>query len=266
MGVDSFSLSSLASSHRFPKFSSPEELCYVSLTNRGYQFIHLNKYTVGRVPRIIVALVATLLIGHVGIGIAVAVKIANGGIVTIAGRVADWLCLASYTSATLADILLSGTIIHAVRHSRANHQEKDAYIDVFLLYVINTGLLTGICNAIGTIMVGVKFSNNIRATAFNFVVCRLYANTLLSVLNSRKLLLSRGMEILDGKVLGRNFLARANHLAMAERWNVPESGQHNNEIPIMVNVSAETQTDQSDAIGEKRGKLEPNRRSSTSTD
>ncbi len=41
-------------------------------------------------------------------------------------------------------------------------------------------------------------------------------------LNSRKMFLTRGMEILDGKVLGRNIIARANQLAAAERWDVPQ--------------------------------------------
>lgn len=44
----------------------------------------------------------------------------------------------------------------------------------------------------------------------------------MSSLNSRKLFLSRGMEILDGKSLGRNIIARANELAVAERWDVPQ--------------------------------------------
>lgn len=43
-------------------------------------------------------------------------------------------------------------------------------------------------------------------------------------LNSRRLFISRGMEIFDGnlKSLGRNIIARANELAIAERWDVPQ--------------------------------------------
>ena len=44
-------------------------------------------------------------------------------------------------------------------------------------------------------------------------------------LNSRKLLVSRGIEIFDqGSPLGTNIIARANRLATAERWNVPQVG------------------------------------------
>lgn len=41
-------------------------------------------------------------------------------------------------------------------------------------------------------------------------------------LNSRKMSFTRGMEVLDGKVAGRNIIARANELAAAERWDVPQ--------------------------------------------
>lgn len=41
-------------------------------------------------------------------------------------------------------------------------------------------------------------------------------------LNSRKLFVCRGMEILDGKSFGRGIIARVDHLAAAERWNVPQ--------------------------------------------
>ncbi|OJT15073.1 hypothetical protein TRAPUB_8330 [Trametes pubescens] len=55
-----------------------------------------------------------------------------------------------------------------------------------------------------------------------FEHCKVSGIILLSVLNSRKMFLTRGMEILDGKVLGRNIIARANQLAAAERWDVPQ--------------------------------------------
>lgn len=45
-----------------------------------------------------------------------------------------------------------------------------------------------------------------------------------SSLNSRKMSFTRGMEILDGKVPGRNIIARANQLAAAECWDVPQVG------------------------------------------
>ncbi|KAI0324255.1 hypothetical protein GY45DRAFT_1331733 [Cubamyces sp. BRFM 1775] len=50
-----------------------------------------------------------------------------------------------------------------------------------------------------------------------------YAITLLAVLNSRKLLISRGVAIFDTSdtLFERNIITRANHLAAVERWNVP---------------------------------------------
>ncbi|KAI0667906.1 hypothetical protein C8Q78DRAFT_303757 [Trametes maxima] len=159
-------------------------------------------------------------------------------------------------------MLLSGCIIHAVRRSRANHQRTEPWIDVFLLYVVNTGLLNGIFNAAPAIMVGVNPGDGFKSSAFNSVVCKLYANTLLAVLNSRRLLLSRGMEVLDGKDLGRSILARAGHIAAAERWNVPQAPD-NSSRPILVNITAETEDDCHRVLGTHPGKLEPNRRVST---
>ncbi|KAL1949915.1 hypothetical protein VTO73DRAFT_8796 [Trametes versicolor] len=198
----------------------------------------------GPTHRIIAAIAIILLLAQFGFTVVLAKKI-SGLQGTTAGGVTTWISPVNFGCAALADILLSGCIIRAMRRSRAHGEGKaDSLLDLFMLYVVNTGLLTGIMNVIPGMILALAPSNEMRWTAFNFVTCRLAANTLLSVLNSRKMSFTRGMEVLDGKVAGRNIIARANQLAAAERWDVPQVPDIS-AAPIKVAVQTETETDQS---------------------
>ncbi|EIW57988.1 uncharacterized protein TRAVEDRAFT_29858 [Trametes versicolor FP-101664 SS1] len=157
----------------------------------------------------------------------------------------DWVARIGYGFTALADILLSGCIIRALRRSRARHEQTDTLLDVFMLYVVNSGLLIGLCSTAAFVLT-VADPNELRWASFNIITCRLSANTLLSVLNSRRLFISCGMEIFHGnlKALGRSIIARANELAKAERWDVPQVPD-NSAAQIQVGVKTEVETDSS---------------------
>ncbi|KAI0326035.1 hypothetical protein GY45DRAFT_1437943 [Cubamyces sp. BRFM 1775] len=143
----------------------------------------------------------------------------------------EWLFSASVSSATVADILLAGTIIRGLRRTRATLD--DSSLDGFTLYVVNTGLLTGIFNAIPAILAAC-YPRSFLWAAFNFIPARLYANTLLSVLNSRKFLVGREIKIFGPDPSSRGIIARAGRLATVERWGAPPVPD---QIPAIINIS-----------------------------
>ncbi|KAH9902454.1 hypothetical protein C8Q73DRAFT_785130 [Cubamyces lactineus] len=149
----------------------------------------------------------------------------------------EWLFSASVSSATVADILLAGAIIRGLRRTRATL--NDSPLDAFTLYVVNTGLLTGVFNAIPAILAAC-YPRTFVWAAFNFISARLYANTLLSVLNSRKFLAGREIKIFGSDPSSQGIIARAGHLATVERWGAPQVPDR---VPAVINISVTAEED-----------------------
>ncbi|KAI0358342.1 hypothetical protein OH77DRAFT_1421675 [Trametes cingulata] len=188
--------------------------------------------------RILVAICAVALVVHMGFSVAItALGFRLGGISEFQSHHLDWMFAAATGCAAIADAVLSTAIILAVRQSRANYQRDDGLFEKVMLYVVRSGLLTGVFNCIPS-FVAIPWPRTFIWVGFSFVGARLYATTLLAVLNSRQQCANRGMEIFASAVSGRDIFARANRLAAAERWNAPQLPE---EIPtkITINVSEE---------------------------
>ncbi|TBU44838.1 hypothetical protein BD309DRAFT_979794 [Dichomitus squalens] len=77
--------------------------------------------------------------------------------------------------------------------------------------------------------------------AINIVSLRVYAITLLSVLNSRET--KRSITMFDSGTYGLNLIARAARSAAAETWNVPQMPQNE---PPEINIKVTTELDGAD--------------------
>ncbi|KAI0667861.1 hypothetical protein C8Q78DRAFT_293464 [Trametes maxima] len=174
--------------------------------------------------KILVVFASIALLAHVGFSMGIAANAFEVGSLSGFQGNGDWLFPAVLTSAIIADFLLSAGILHAVRRSRAIHppSQSETTLDSVILYVVNSGILTGVVNTAPTIAAFTLPQTFIWA-GLSFVGTRFYAVTLLSVLNSRNLHASRGMEIFLSGPPGCNSIARANHLVTAERWNAPQA-------------------------------------------
>ncbi|KAI0363657.1 hypothetical protein BV20DRAFT_96836 [Pilatotrama ljubarskyi] len=204
-------------------------------------FFARRAWLLGSKYRVAVSIAIFCLLLHVGFAIGMAVISFQLHTLDRIGPSNRWLFGAALFPASLADVLLAGVIILALRRSHQSYKHVDTWFDAFVLYVVNTGLLTGIFNIIPSILVAINPKNFIWAS-FSFVAARLYANTLLSVLNSRKLLVSRGLEVFGADPLRRNIIARANHLAAVEQWNTPQIPDSTPAV-ISIKVTAETEAD-----------------------
>ncbi|KAH9933643.1 uncharacterized protein BXZ73DRAFT_101027 [Epithele typhae] len=152
------------------------------------------------------------------------------------------LLAVTFGAGALGDTLLSGSLITVLYLSRKKGSGRRTEMGVFetiLVYVVNTGLLHDCLNILSLAVV-LAYPNYLIHASISIVTTRVYANTLLAVLNSRKLLYNRGVEFFEDSG-GRgmtNIIARANRLAEQERWNVP---QVPDDAPSVINIKVTTE-------------------------
>ncbi|KAI9001457.1 hypothetical protein BD414DRAFT_533206 [Trametes punicea] len=127
------------------------------------------------------------------------------------------------------DFLLAGAIIAALFQNRASHA-RFPKIEVGVLYVLNTGLLSGVRQAIAAIL-SMRYLFHLYWAAFGLLAQRMHAITLLSV-QSR-------VKVFNQETFARNILARADQLAAVEQWNVPRVLDDDTPRVINVKVAAE---------------------------
>ncbi|KAJ8481505.1 hypothetical protein ONZ51_g5952 [Trametes cubensis] len=172
----------------------------------------------------------------------------------------------------LADYLLSGTMILALRRIKDQHA-RASRAEVATIYLLNTGsyyVITGEhdMNELRDLRFsyrdaamdghhnGTQYSRRRHRIAphhqeqafvfpyklywapFGLIATKLYGVTLLSVLNSRKQMASQGITIFDG-AYRPNVIARAHRLATLERYNVPQD-ENKDVLPVInVNITEE---------------------------
>ncbi|KAI0667875.1 hypothetical protein C8Q78DRAFT_296927 [Trametes maxima] len=157
-----------------------------------------------------------------------------------------WLISACFGMAAAADVLLTGGLIIVLRRSRTGFKRTDGMIDILIIYAINTGLLIGLFNVLSLILAA-AMPRNLVYVGLNILTAKLYANCFLAVLNSRKRLASRGMDIFDMNSVRMEALARVQHLErleVLEQWNVPQIVEPEPAV-IHVKVTTETVNDDS---------------------
>ncbi|KAG8706910.1 hypothetical protein FRC08_000799 [Ceratobasidium sp. 394] len=95
-----------------------------------------------------------------------------------------WLVAGWLTSAALCDVLIVYMLSTALMTQRTGFGRTDALIDKLLRYTINTGLLTSIIAIVD--LIAFCTMNNLVHLCFNFILGKLYTNTLLATLNARE--------------------------------------------------------------------------------
>ncbi|KAJ3013986.1 hypothetical protein NUW54_g1424 [Trametes sanguinea] len=182
----------------------------------------------------VVATIAVLcLLAGSGLSVALTVKAFQITDMLLFGEQAKVLAILSLALDAIGDCLLVGAIIAALRQRRDSHAIS-SISEVAELYILNTGLLVGILQAIGAIL-AIRYPLKLYYAAHAMVVIRMYGVTLLSVLNSRKLLLSRGIRVFKDE----STFGRAHRLATVERWNVPHNRDDTTPPVMSVKVAAE---------------------------
>ncbi|KAL7278347.1 hypothetical protein ACG7TL_008323 [Trametes sanguinea] len=136
----------------------------------------------------------------------------------------NWLFSAVFGCAVLGDACLTGTLVTALARSRTGSKRTDSLIEVLIIYSINTGLLTSIFGLL-TFIFAIILPGNLIYLGIAVVGVKLYANSVLAVLNARKSLSNRVLHGFEMSSWGQSTargLARDAEAGPLETWNARE--------------------------------------------
>ncbi|KAI0788185.1 hypothetical protein C8Q74DRAFT_663480 [Fomes fomentarius] len=104
-----------------------------------------------------------------------------------------WIIPCSLGTAVVIDAVTTSTLTYYLHQCRTGFKRTDSLIDILMVYTINTGLLTGLLNLAA--MLAATFSpRTLIYYGIDIASSKMYANSLLAVLNARRSLLDRGVE------------------------------------------------------------------------
>ncbi|EKM84424.1 hypothetical protein AGABI1DRAFT_67820 [Agaricus bisporus var. burnettii JB137-S8] len=96
-----------------------------------------------------------------------------------------WLFTLGLALSTVADILIAGFLFFLLKTVRTNDFNLNAIIDALILYAFETGFLTA-AGTVVAMLCWLTMSQNLIFMALHFVIGKLYANSILVTLNTRR--------------------------------------------------------------------------------
>ncbi|KAI0750443.1 hypothetical protein C8Q74DRAFT_1374030 [Fomes fomentarius] len=157
----------------------------------GHYFYARRVWYVGPQYRYLVAVAGLIMLVILGFTISASVE---SFILSIQDfRHVSWMASALFGCVVLVDLLLTGTLITVLLRSRTGFSRTDSTIEVLVIYTINTGLFTSIIGLLGFIF-AIILPGNFIYIGISIVGAKLYANSVLAVLNSRRSLSNRLLE------------------------------------------------------------------------
>ncbi|KAM5539672.1 hypothetical protein V8D89_006781 [Ganoderma adspersum] len=200
-------------------------------------------WLIGPRYRLIIGIAIVVLLTEFGFAISISYKTFTTVLAYDSGG-ARWLISAGLTIAFATDLLFTPTLTVALWRSRRGQPGNSGIGELFSTYVINTGLLHWSLHPIDSIANAAASMTCLTTSPYSLVYgipqmtgSRLYANSLLSALNSRDP--QKAPSIFDSGSYGRNLIQRMNHRAAAETWNVPQIPEEPSVIHINVTTEDE---------------------------
>jgi len=186
--------------------------------------------------------VAQLAIGLAMMGIGFHLRLFSG-LVRFKGVVTG-----SLGSTALADILIAGGLCYHLYNKKTGFKNTDGIINNLILYSINNGLFTSVIAIAGFISF-LAMPTNLVNFALNFVLGKVYSNSMLSSLNTRELLKKqRGHIAID----------------LSSNTALPGSSTQsnkNNDTAVEINISTTRSTQADNSFGMLKINRETDRRS-----
>ncbi|KAF4614231.1 hypothetical protein D9613_008045 [Agrocybe pediades] len=102
----------------------------------------------------------------------------------------SWILYTALGAGVAADGLITVALCMLLDHSRTGFKSTDSLVNTLMLYSINTGLLTSVC-ATACFVTFAIWPHQFVFMGFYFALSKLYVNSLLAVLNTRKALRRR---------------------------------------------------------------------------
>ncbi|RPD54849.1 hypothetical protein L227DRAFT_338937 [Lentinus tigrinus ALCF2SS1-6] len=130
------------------------------------------------------------------------------------------LISATFSTAVVADVLLTGALIAVLQRGRVTQKGDHSFWDTAVIYGINTGLLIAIFDLV-TLILAVAARNTVWWSALNQVTVKLY------------------VPVVSTKAYSMSAIARANRTATAERFNSPQLPEPPRILDIRVTTEIE---------------------------
>ncbi|KAI0750017.1 hypothetical protein C8Q80DRAFT_1165586 [Daedaleopsis nitida] len=108
----------------------------------------------------------------------------------------NWMLWGCLISAFLVDVLATSFLTYVLRNSRTLFRKTNSTIDVLIVYGINTGLSTSIITLVSLIC-AVAMPHTLVFYGINIISAKMYANSLLAVLNSRRSITDKDADVYD---------------------------------------------------------------------
>ncbi|CDO71980.1 hypothetical protein BN946_scf184943.g14 [Trametes cinnabarina] len=105
----------------------------------------------------------------------------------------SWLVSVAYGLVVATDVILTGSLVFVLYQSRTQSKRTNSILDTLIIYTINTALLTSIVSVLAFIFALIIPGNLIYA-AVSVIGVKLYANSVLALLNSRRSIDNRFMD------------------------------------------------------------------------
>ncbi|KAI0648723.1 hypothetical protein C8Q79DRAFT_1007297 [Trametes meyenii] len=180
-------------------------------------FFAFRVYLISPKYRLLVAV--SVLLTFIALGFAAAATYETRHNLTFAGfKPYTWLDSAAFASTVASDCLTTSVLIITLKRSRTGIKRTDHIVDRLVLYAVNTGLLTSIFNVCALVLALVVPGNMIYI-GVSIVSTKVYANSLLAVLNTRRALSEK--DAMEPAAIGLSGVGNATRLTSAELWNVP---------------------------------------------
>ncbi|RDX42783.1 hypothetical protein OH76DRAFT_1269109 [Lentinus brumalis] len=105
----------------------------------------------------------------------------------------NWMIAGILGCALAINVVISSFFIYYLRRSRAGTKRKDPLSGVLMVYIVNTGLLTSALTLVA-LLTTIFLPDTLIWAAISILSTKMYANSLLAVLNSRRSLIDKGRE------------------------------------------------------------------------
>lgn len=101
-----------------------------------------------------------------------------------------WVFTMGLVASSALDVIITACLLWYLDHARSGFARMDQIVNTLCLYAIENGLLTSVAIVI-SLGCWLGMQDNLIFLAFHFIVSKLYANSFLATLNSRKLIRER---------------------------------------------------------------------------
>jgi NAD/NADP transhydrogenase beta subunit len=129
-------------------------------------------------------LMPLILVIATAIGILLAVRTWQLGKFTELPAMA-WITYSSFGSAAVVDSILAAATVYYLRRARGEFETTNSRIAKLVFWTLSTGVITSVCS-LAALVAYALFPHKLYFLAIEFLLTKLYMNSLLAMLNARK--------------------------------------------------------------------------------